>query len=180
MRGRFFYLTFQNGIPTLEEFVILLHGQRVPYCIPRRIRNAKLAKMLSDRDWRHADEVLRQARDLFIRANEEGWKASEVGELILFTLLEATFGAPQLVCKIALKTSEAMPIHGADGIHVMLGQRQGSICCGSEAKLYKMLSSALDSGSVVKFLAPLAGSVSANTNQRELLALDARTRDAEL
>jgi hypothetical protein len=144
--GRFFYLTFQNGIPTLEEFVTLLYGQLVPYCIPRRIRDAKLAKMQSDRDWRHAAEVLRQARDLFIRANEEGRKASEVGELILFTLLEAAFGAPQLVCKMALKTSEAMPIHGADGIHVMPGQRQGSICfVWGEAKLYKTLSSALDS-----------------------------------
>lgn len=126
--GRFFYLTFQNGVPTLEEFVKLLHGQLVPYCIPRQIRDVKWGAMPSDNDWRHATELLRQARDLFIRAGEDGRKASEVGELILFTLLEAAFGAPQLVCKMALKTSEAMPIHGADGIHVMLGRQQGSIC----------------------------------------------------
>jgi Cap4 SAVED domain len=143
--GRFFYLTFQNGVPTLEEFVKLLHGQLVPYCIPRQIRDVKWAAMQSDNDWRHATELLRQARDLFIRAGEDGRKASEVGELILFTLLEAAFGAPQLVCKMALKTSEAMPIHGADGIHVMLGRQQGSICfVWGEAKLYKTLSSALD------------------------------------
>jgi hypothetical protein len=135
--GRFFYLTFQNGVPSLEEFVTLIYGQLVPYCIPRRIRDAKLAAMQSDGNWRHAAELLRQARDLFIRAGEDGRKASEVGELILFTLLEAAFGAPQLVCKMALKTSEAMPIHGADGIHVMPGRQQGSVCfVWGEAKLY--------------------------------------------
>jgi hypothetical protein len=41
--GQFFYLTFQNGVPSLEEFVSLLYGQLVPYCIPRRIRDAKWA-----------------------------------------------------------------------------------------------------------------------------------------
>jgi Cap4 SAVED domain len=46
---------------------------------------------------------------------------------------------------MALKTSEAMPIHGADGIHVMPGRQHGSVCfVWGEAKLYKTLSSALD------------------------------------
>jgi hypothetical protein len=105
--GRFFYLTFQDGVPSLDGFVTLLYGQLVPYCIPRRIRDAKWAAMQSDGNWRHAAELLRQARDLFIRTGRNGRKASEVGELILFTLLEAAFGAPQLVCQMALKTSEA-------------------------------------------------------------------------
>jgi hypothetical protein len=144
--GRFFYLTFQDGVPSLDGFVTLLYGQLVPYCIPRRIRDAKWAAMQSDGYWRHAAELLRPARDLFIRAGRDGRKASEVGELILFTLLEAAFGAPQLVCQMALKTSEAMPIHGADGIHVMPGRAQGAVCfVWGEAKLYKTLSSALDS-----------------------------------
>src|SRR5919108_1936124 len=75
--GRFFYLTFQNGVPRLEEFVTLLYGQLVPYCIPRRIRDTKLAAMQSDGNWRHAAELIRQSRGLFICAGDDGGKASE-------------------------------------------------------------------------------------------------------
>jgi hypothetical protein len=46
--GRFFYLTFQDGVPSLDGFVTLLYGQLVPYCIPRRIRDAKWAALQSD------------------------------------------------------------------------------------------------------------------------------------
>ncbi|MGB7158785.1 MAG: DUF1837 domain-containing protein [Tepidisphaeraceae bacterium] len=44
--------------------------------------------------------------------------AGEVGELLLFFLLEAAFGAPQVVCKMELKTNPQDEVKGTDGIHV--------------------------------------------------------------
>lgn len=53
-----------------------------------------------------------EARALFAnRVSGEG------GELILFYLTECLLQIPQLLCKMRLKTSSEMHVHGVDGIH---------------------------------------------------------------
>lgn len=54
--------------------------------------------------------------------------SGEIGELILFALLESQRRAPQILNKMALKTDGNMHYHGLDGIH--LG------ACGDEIRLY--------------------------------------------
>jgi hypothetical protein len=143
--GRFFYLAFRDGEPTVDEFVDFVHGQIIPFCIPRRVRDEKRRRFVEEENYRYWNELVDQARTLFIRAKESRKTAGEIGELILFTLLEAAMGAPQLVCKMALKTSEAMPVHGSDSIHATVGSQPGRLCLlWGESKVYQQFSSALD------------------------------------
>lgn len=41
----------------------------------------------------------------------------ELGELILYTLLDVYLSAPKLLSKVAMKTSPRMPVYGADAVH---------------------------------------------------------------
>jgi len=64
---------------------------------------------------------MQEARKLFrIVAAPAGTAdlAGEAGELLLYFLLEAVIGAPQVVAKIELKTNRAVEINGSDGIHM--------------------------------------------------------------
>lgn len=60
----------------------------------------------------------REARRLFIKANQVTNRNGELGELLLYLLTEWMLGAPQLLTKMPLKTNPNMPVHGADGIHI--------------------------------------------------------------
>jgi hypothetical protein len=41
----------------------------------------------------------------------------ELGEMILFTLLDVYLGAPKILSKVSMKTSRRMPVYGADAVH---------------------------------------------------------------
>lgn len=68
------------------------------------------------------DEItLATATRLFLRARDMFRKvetAGETGELLLYFLLETVLKAPQVVCKMELKTNPADEVKGGDGIHV--------------------------------------------------------------
>lgn len=65
----------------------------------------------------------------------------ELGELVLFTLLDVYIQAPKLLSKISMKTNPRMPVFGADAVH-------GQFCGGEfrvylgESKLHKNFKSA--------------------------------------
>jgi hypothetical protein len=60
----------------------------------------------------------------------------ELGELLLFTLLDIYLGAPKIISKISMKTSSQMPVFGADAIHAQYVDGKVSLYLG-ESKLYK-------------------------------------------
>ncbi len=65
----------------------------------------------------------------------------ELGELILFTLLDVYFNAPKLLSKVSMKTTPKVPVFGGDSVH---GQFDGSgfkLYLG-ESKMHKTFSSA--------------------------------------
>ncbi|MCR9294824.1 MAG: DUF1837 domain-containing protein [bacterium] len=141
--GHFYYLAFRNGVPSIDEFVEYIYGQIVPFCIP----HAEIEKALSKGHIRHAQKLVDQARHLFVKARESNSKSreGEPGELILYILLEAVLEAPQIACKMYLKTSENMPVHGSDSIHVCLTDcKKGLKLFWGESKLYQSLASAFD------------------------------------
>ncbi|MGY0780575.1 HamA C-terminal domain-containing protein [Azospirillum argentinense] len=147
VKASFYYLSFQDGLPTIEQFVKYLKHQLVAFCIPRRDRMRVRAQMQADPDEaeRLVLEQFEKARDLFIKAKEQQKKAGEPGELILFVLLEWALRAPQLISKMYLKTSREMPVHGTDGIHVGLHDDGVTLLLyWGESKLYADLSDALD------------------------------------
>lgn len=60
----------------------------------------------------------------------------EPGELIAFVILEAFFQAPQIACKMYLKTNENMPVHGS--VHIKFDESKDSIeILWGESKLYQ-------------------------------------------
>lgn len=60
----------------------------------------------------------------------------ELGELLLFTLLDVYFGAPKILSKVATKTSPRMPVFGADAVHGQFENNQFKLYLG-ESKIWK-------------------------------------------
>ena len=140
LRGRFFYLTFRNKTITEKEFAKFAYDKIVRYCIPRKNLKEAREKYLQNYDERVLNDLHDQARNLFVKSLEEhGAHLGEPGELIAFIVLEAFFNAPQIACKMFLKTSEKMPIHGSDSVHIRMLDGDKLELIWGEAKLYSQL-----------------------------------------
>lgn len=77
------------------------------------------------------EELLQKA----LRKMSQKTAKGELGELILFTLLDVYLAAPKLHSKISMKTSPKMPVFGADAIHGQFINGELRIYLG-EAKLH--------------------------------------------
>lgn len=134
----FLYLPFLNHWPTEDEFIDAIYDQIVPFCIPNSIRKKRREEFEKSPKKEHLITGLRdQAQRLFQKAKSSRKKSGEVGELILFMLQEFFLSAPQIACKMSMKTSAEMPVHGSDGIHV-LKKENGEICfLWGESKIYQ-------------------------------------------
>lgn len=161
LQGNFYYLPFKNRQPTIDEFISVLYDKITYYCIPRTVILSAIEEFTRTKDVRHINKLHEQARNLFIRNYEEntvkrhGAHLGEPGELILFLLMEAFFDAPQIACKMYLKTSENMPVHGSDGIHIKYNADSDELLLfWGESKLYSKISSAFDEivSSICKFI----------------------------
>lgn len=141
-----FFLKFgATHKPNLEDFVELLYYKIAQFCIPQTKREEARRKYSETGDERYSLEITDQAKELFLKATDTGVRSGEPGELILYCILEKFFGAPQLVCKMFLKTSRQMPVHGSDGIHVCLDDDGRALnFIWGESKIYQSISSAID------------------------------------
>ncbi|MFT6754340.1 MAG: hypothetical protein ACJA2O_004544 [Candidatus Azotimanducaceae bacterium] len=92
------------------------------------------------------DELFRKA----VRKLSVHTAKGELGELLLFTLLDVYFEAPKILSKISLKTSRRMPVYGADAVHAQYVDGKLRLYLG-ESKLHKNFGSA--STSAVKSIA---------------------------
>ncbi len=158
--GKFFYLSFRDGKPTVNEFIDYIYNQIIPFCIPAKeiLETAKKFEETKDTAlWLRLGD---KARNLFIKAKNEKVTTGEPGELILYIILEAALLAPQVACKMYLKTSEMMPVHGADSMHMKYDNVFSVLTLyWGESKLYKQLSAALDEimKSISAFVSPAGG-----------------------
>lgn len=142
--GKFFYLSFKDGKPTVDEFIDYIYSQIIPFCIPAREIRESHQKFNETNDTSIWLKLSDKARNLFIKARNERVISGEPGELILYIILEAALFAPQLASKMYLKTSEMMPVHGADSIHMTYAPSSSVLTLyWGESKLYQQLSSAL-------------------------------------
>lgn len=117
--GQFFYVTFRDSKPTIDDLITIAHARLVNFVMPRtRIEEARAA-MLSNLDAIDPWMLLStEARDLFMRTDDETGRSGELGELLLYMLIEWILKAPIVACKMYLKTAMQMPIHGVDGVHL--------------------------------------------------------------
>ena len=145
LRGRFFYLTFRNKTITEKEFAKFAYDKIVRYCIPRKKLQEAKENYLKNGDERVLNDLHDQARNLFVKSLEKnGAHLGEPGELISFIILETFFNAPQIACKMFLKTSEKMPVHGSDSVHIRMLDGDKLELIWGEAKLYGNISNAFD------------------------------------
>ena len=93
--------------------------------------------------------------------------SGEGGELLLYLLLENVLELPQLMCKMPLKTSTSMHVHGVDGVHGKLLDNGDLALYWGESKLYARVNEAIDDcfASIAPYLLDFGG----GDAQRDLL-----------
>lgn len=142
---KIYYLAFKNKQPSIDEFIEFIYYKLIYFCIPYSKRKKYIDKWRTTGDLRYWLELSDKAKQLFIRAKKLRRITGEPGELILYILLEAVMKAPQIVCKMHLKTSVNMPVHGSDAIHIAYDDNTQILCLyWGQSKLYKQLTAALD------------------------------------
>ena len=63
-------------------------------------------------------------------------EGGELGEILLYCLLESHLEAPKILTKLEIKTSNQMYVHGADGVHLLrISDKDYQLVLG-ESKLY--------------------------------------------
>lgn len=157
---RLHYPTLRDAKATVHDLIKVVTLYLPHFCLPRADVEEiyALKATMSDMDFHAALTALgRRARELFIRANAAANRTGEAGELLLHLLTEWLLEAPQIVAKMSLKTSAAMPVHGSDGIHARFLPATGQLMVYSgEAKLHAKVGDAIGSaiGSIVEALTP--------------------------
>lgn len=156
--GRFLYVSFRDSRPTVDDLIEVAHARMVNFAIPRARINEAIAKMHSNPGVMDPWVVLTtEARDLFIKTQKETGRSGELGEVLLYMLIEWVLNAPIVACKMYLKTSQQMPVHGTDGVHLGC-EGDNLIMYWGESKLHSTLASALSD---------IAASISEHVNSTE-------------
>lgn len=140
---RFHHFKFNaNGIPMVKNVAEMLYDYIVDFCISSKNREGELSTKQYTR-------LVKEARSLFRHPeieNNSDDNTGEAGEALLFFLMEAILEAPQIVAKMELKTNSHDEVKGSDGIHIKWDEKNKIVdFYFGEAKLYKKISSAMDS-----------------------------------
>jgi len=141
---RFKYIKFTpNGELKLDLLVDTLVSYFTHFCFSAQKRqlNDELTDMQREQQ---RNKLQTEARKLFRKWNKEGSTSGEMGEMILWLLMEVVLKAPQIVAKMDLKTNPKLESFGSDGIHMKVVDDILNIYFG-EAKLYNSVTKALDS-----------------------------------
>lgn len=136
---RLHYVHFNpNHEPKFEDLARLLVRHIIRYVLSMSTRDT-ITKQL---DEPLEGDLFIKARDFFRKIDTSG----EVGELLLFCLLESVLMAPQMICKMELKTNSKDEVKGSDGIHMNWNDAEKclNVFIG-ESKLYTDIGDALDS-----------------------------------
>lgn len=152
-----------NGSPAVEQLAGAMADAAVDFCIPRTKIERALADYARTRSTAALMSLNEQARELFVKSASSG----EGGELLLFLLLERVLERPQLISKMALKTSSQMHVHGSDGIHANLADDGVLDIYWGESKLYKSSSAAFRD--CFESISPYLHADGAATRKRDLL-----------
>ncbi len=145
LTGNFYYLSFADGVPTVDQFIDYLYGCLIPYCLPKKVYHPVLQHADPKKDFARIVRLGDTARHLFINAKNQLESGGEAGELILYALLEWALKSPKFVAKMYLKTNNNMPVHGTDGIHLGYDPDTDKMTVYfGESKIYNTFSGAAD------------------------------------
>ncbi|ALI98928.1 HamA C-terminal domain-containing protein [Rufibacter tibetensis] len=162
----FYLINFDgNQSPRVADLAEFLSFRLLDYCIPRdEIQRAK-EEDLKNNSSVQITKLGKKAKLLLTDLEKTG----EGGELMLYALAQEYLKMPQLLCKMPLKTSSQMHVHGVDGVHVKFDPGSGCLAIyWGESKMHQTFGSAVDDcfESVGKFLSNTGGS--GTQFQREL------------
>ncbi|HEY6878231.1 MAG TPA: DUF1837 domain-containing protein [Polyangiales bacterium] len=129
-----------NDTIRVSALTQLLARQVVDFCIPRSRRNEAQEHLRRTGSIEEFARLHEEARELFTSLEHSG----EAGELLLYMLLERMLGLPQILCKMSLKTSRKMHVHGTDGVHARFEDDGRLALYWGESKLYQSFGSAVD------------------------------------
>lgn len=121
------------GNPLVEFFDVIKNGVMAHFVFTCTEIEKKLGVNKPDA----AQKLFEKA----IRKLSQHTAQGELGELILFTLLDVYLEAPKLLSKISTKTSRRMPVYGADAVHGQFYDGKFRLMLG-ESKLHKDFNSA--------------------------------------
>lgn len=143
---RFKFIQFDpNGDLKIELLIKKLLSYFTHYCFSAQKRRINQTPTEQEQN-----EMYREAQKLFRKWKQEEINdknkptSGEMGEMILWLLMEAVLEAPQIVAKMDLKTNRQMESFGSDGIHMKIIDNILNIFF-SEAKLYGDVVKAMDS-----------------------------------
>ncbi len=106
--AKFFLINFNNDRSRDDEFFLFITQRLVNYALSKEERS-KINDL-------NCQDLCKQAIRRYV-TNSEKFKGGEMGDLILFHLLEVIEGAVQVVNKMCIKTSGMMHAHGSDAVH---------------------------------------------------------------
>ncbi len=110
------HVRFGEDRPRVEDLAYLLWTECMYYALPRR-RQERFRREI-ETDMTAVARCYLAVRDLFIDFNaRHPERASELGEVLAYCLVQEHLGAAQVASKMSLKTAANMPVHGLDGIH---------------------------------------------------------------
>jgi hypothetical protein len=115
-RTALLHVRFQEDEPQVDALAEFLWAQCMYYALPRKRRLEYTAAI--QKDFTLVARVHQAVRDVFITFNATSpSRASELGEVLAYCVVQHHLSAAQVAAKMALKTSANMPVHGLDGIH---------------------------------------------------------------
>jgi len=147
----FKYLKFDpNGNPKIDLLVNTLFNYFTHYCFSARKRTYDENMDEMEQEF-FRNELMNEAKELFRKWQEEDItdnnqpKSGEIGEMILWLVMEVVIKAPQVVAKMDLKTNPNLEVFGSDGIHLKIDDNDMLNIFFGEAKFYGDIYKALDS-----------------------------------
>ena len=152
-----------NGRPMVKKLTDEMFHHLIHYVMPRKKiktegEDAKTQRVTFSR-------IIEEGKRLFVKNPNSG----EGGEFLLYLIAEKYLKLPQVLCKMPLKTSSNVHVHGTDGIHVKYEKDTRILALyWCESKLYASVGSAIDEcfASVAPFLLEVGGS--ADRQDRDL------------
>lgn len=156
------------GRPRIEELAKAVAEYATEFAIPRSKIASAVDYAQNSGSVSQLNRLYDEARSLFTDLENSG----EGGELLLFAIAERILQLPQLMCKMSLKTSSQMHVHGADGVHAAVDQNSGKLALyWGESKIYGNATTAIRN--CFSSIAPMLLEIGPNAHSaRDLQLLD--------
>jgi hypothetical protein len=133
-----------NGNPKIGLLVNTLLNYATHYCFSSQKRDVEDDEFEKNKLMNEAKKLFRKWKDEDITDTNQP-KSGEVGEMILWLMMEVILKAPQVVAKMDLKTNPKLEVFGSDGIHLDISEEDTLNIYFGEAKFYNDIYGALDS-----------------------------------